>query len=237
TMSTVFQSAASYLSKAPSASNVSNDIKLELYGLFKYVTVSQSPNTSRPSLFDFTGRAKWDAWSQTGKKYGDRKEEAEKRYIEIARSLGWNEDASTSAAQDKARSKGSDVDVDDIDWDVSDEEDDSARGKSGMGAVVSTAGPPAIDGEQSNTIHAFALAGDTEKLQQFLSTRPNLDVDEPDEFGYTALQLACDRGNLAMVKVLLDQGADPTLKDPDDMVPMELAKIAGHEDIVKLLEE
>lgn len=56
---------------------------LELYGLFKQATVGDV-NTDRPGMFDFQGKAKWDAWS--GRK-GLSKEDAEKQYIAVANRL------------------------------------------------------------------------------------------------------------------------------------------------------
>ncbi|XP_048861994.1 acyl-CoA-binding protein [Brienomyrus brachyistius] len=50
---------------------------LEIYSLFKQATVGDV-NTSRPGMFDFTGKAKWDAWSS---KKGMSKEDAVKEYI------------------------------------------------------------------------------------------------------------------------------------------------------------
>lgn len=81
---------------------------LKIYGLYKYATVSARPKPgSRPSMFDWTGSAKWDAWDGTlyditlypcnlsssvpqaaGKKYTSN-EVVEARYIEIAQLLGW----------------------------------------------------------------------------------------------------------------------------------------------------
>uniref|UniRef100_A0A3B4WC97 Acyl-CoA-binding protein n=1 Tax=Seriola lalandi dorsalis TaxID=1841481 RepID=A0A3B4WC97_SERLL len=36
---------------------------LQVYSLFKQATVGDV-NTARPGMFDFTGKAKWDAWEQ-----------------------------------------------------------------------------------------------------------------------------------------------------------------------------
>lgn len=77
----------------------------------------------------------------------------------------------------------------------------------------------------------------------------------PDQ-GYTALHLACDRGNLAIVELLLKHGVDRTLKasypfmcysricaqrypmqDPDDLTALELAETCGHDEIVKVLKD
>jgi len=62
-----------------------------------------------------------------------------------------------------------------------------------------------------------------------------VDLNARDEFKYTALHLAADRGNVKIVKLLLEKGADQILKDPDNLTALELAETAGHEDVVKLL--
>ena len=43
----------------------SNSVKLELYGLFKYISsTSAGPSGSRPSAFKVEGRYKWDEWKR-----------------------------------------------------------------------------------------------------------------------------------------------------------------------------
>jgi len=214
-----FRDAASYLSNASSLTKVSNAIKLELYGLFKYITVSQHPNVSRPSIFDMTGRAKWDAWDAAGKKYSGGTG-AESRYLEIARDLGWQPGVSSN------KSKESD--------DESDSSSESGGGgSSGMGVVVSSMAAP--ETETDSSTHGLAIAGDADKLETLISLDKDIDLNALDDFGYTPLHLACDRGHVEIVRLLIAKGADPSIKDPDDLTPLELAEIAGREDIVKLL--
>lgn len=74
--------------------------------------------------------------------------------------------------------------------------------------------------------------------------------------GYTALHLACDRGNLAVVEVLLKHDVDQTLKvscsfmccsytcaqkcsiqDQDELTALELAETSGHDEIVRVLKD
>ncbi|KAK0464919.1 acyl CoA binding protein-domain-containing protein [Desarmillaria tabescens] len=200
-----FDDAASYLSNAPSLAGLSSSTRLELYGLFKYVTVGASPGSSRPSIFDMTGRAKWDAWNASGKKWPTA-EQAEARYLELAQ---------TSLKPPKAEPKPDDDDI----WD-----DDSTAPKSGQGlgvAVSSMAGPVEVVGDDD--LHGLAVSNQIAKLAAL------------DEYGYTALHLAADRGNTAIVKILLDHGANAVLKDSDGFSASELARIAGHSDIVQLL--
>jgi diazepam-binding inhibitor (GABA receptor modulator, acyl-CoA-binding protein) len=66
------------LSTAPS-----NDVLLELYGLFKQAT-SGDVTGSRPGMMDFKGRAKYDAWSS---RKGLSRDDAMSAYIERANKL------------------------------------------------------------------------------------------------------------------------------------------------------
>jgi len=218
-----FENAAAYLSSAPSLTKVSTGVKLELYGTFKYVTSSRTPTTSRPSIFDMTGRAKWDAWSAAGKKF-ERPEDAEKSYLEIARSLGW-----TPLTKVESKVESTPTDEEDI-WDK--EELPSSAG-GGMGNAVSTMAPPpeVID----KSIHGLALSNDVAGLNVLLDKNPDTDLNLLDEYGYAPIHLACDRGNTGIVKILLARGADRNIKDPDGLSPLELSKEAGHSEIEALL--
>ena len=56
---------------------------LQLYALYKQATIG-NVNTSRPSQFDFVGRAKWDAWE---KLKGTSTQEAMQMYIDLVEQL------------------------------------------------------------------------------------------------------------------------------------------------------
>ncbi|KAJ6621641.1 acyl CoA binding protein-domain-containing protein [Mycena sp. CBHHK59/15] len=200
-MSSSFDAAATYLSNSSSVSNVPSAVKLELYGLFKYITLSSLPTTLRPSIFDFTGRAKWDAWSSAGSTYSS-KVDAESRYLEIARSLGWTEGiVATDAAEDE-----------DI-WDSDDDHTPATRsgdGGGGFGTSVSAMARP--EAENDTSIHGLAVSGNLPGLVELLHKDPNTDLNARDAFGYTPLHLAADRGNLSIVEFLLENGADRTIK-------------------------
>ncbi|KAF8870517.1 hypothetical protein CPB84DRAFT_1726985 [Gymnopilus junonius] len=219
-----FQNAAAYLASAPSLTKVSTVVKLELYGAFKCVTCSRIPSTSRPSIFDMTGRAKWDAWSAAGKKF-EHPQDAEKSYLEMACSLGW-----TPSAAVEGNVESNSTAEDDI-WDK--DEVPPSAGSGGMGNAVSTMapGPEVID----KTIHGLALSNDVPGLNTLLDKNPDTNLNVLDEYGYAPIHLACDRGNTEIVKILLAQGADRNIKDPDDLSPLELSKEAGHSEIEALL--
>jgi len=222
-----FQNAASYLSSSPSLSRVSSAVKLELYGLFKYLTSSKAPSTSRPSIFDMTGRAKWDAWAATGNQYMD-PQEAEKRYLEIAQTLGWT-GSTTEIQVHSAPSSSTSEEV----WNDDDDSDTPGVSGGGLGLSVSVMAPPPSITDES--IHGLSLSNNVSGLTSLLEQYPETDLDAVDEFGYTPLHLACDRGNIDIVRLLLNNGADHNIKDSDNFSPIELAKEAGQSEIEAIL--
>ena len=80
-MSAEFTKAADDIKKL--TERPSNEELLDLYGFFKQATVGDV-NTDRPGMFDLKGKAKWDNWNS---RKGLTKEEAEQKYIELAKSL------------------------------------------------------------------------------------------------------------------------------------------------------
>jgi len=218
--SPAFNEAVSYLSSASSLAQVPNSVKLELYGIFKLLTVAPSPNTSRPSFFDISGRAKWDAWKLAAETYDGRPSEAEHRYLDIARSLGWSEGSPAVAT------------------DETEEQAERSGSGTGMGVSVSVMSAPEaeVDGQAATGLHGYAIRDDAAATSAFLDASQGLDIDARDEYGYTALHLATDRGNIATVELLLKHGADRTLKDSDGYTAADLATIAQRPDIVALFE-
>ncbi|KAI0687774.1 ankyrin repeat-containing domain protein [Cytidiella melzeri] len=236
-----FRDAAAYLSNASALANVSNTIKLELYGLYKYLTVSPTPATSRPGIFDFAGRAKWDAWSSAGKSYADnRTGEAERRYLDIAKELGWKEgagEAAVAAAETSQASQSGDADEEGV-WDDDDSPSTkkSGGGGGGMGNAVSTMTVVGQTEQEETSLHSLARTGDVEGLKAFMSSHPSINVNAKDEYGYTPLHLASDRGHGAVVEALLSAGADTSIRDEDDFTALELARVAEHDDVAAILE-
>ncbi|KAI0652133.1 ankyrin [Trametes meyenii] len=229
--SPAFLEAAAYLSNATALGSVTNATKLELYAIFKYITVAPDPNAPKPSIFDFTGKAKWDAWRTAGELYGDRPADAESRYLEIARSLGWQEG---KQAEPLPRASHKDGDEDDI-WDSDSEVEKHRSDKSAIGRITSTM--VAVDDGSTSAVSNLAIGGDVHGLLAYLRDHPETDVNSLDDNGYTALHLAADRGHEEVVKVLLERGADKEIKDQDEFTAKELAGIAGHDEIVHLLSD
>ncbi|KAH8997604.1 hypothetical protein EDB92DRAFT_1449369 [Lactarius akahatsu] len=83
-----------------------------------------------------------------------------------------------------------------------------------MGISVSVMSPPTLDDgvDDLSGLHGHAMRDDVAAVSAFLSSNEGTDINVRDEYGYTALHLAADRGNVAVVEFLLKQGADKTLK-------------------------
>lgn len=154
------------------------------------------PPTSRPSIFDMTGRAKWDAWAAAGKKY-ENAVEAEQRYLDLARSLGWIECYIVPPKEDK---EDRSVDDDSI-WDSFDEPSSSRSGGGGggMGVAVSSLAQPQNINDSS--IHGLVLSNDVPSLKAFLTNYPETNLNALDEF--VSNKLLCSRSLMLKFQFLL----------------------------------
>ncbi len=62
-------------------------------------------------------------------------------------------------------------------------------------------------------------------------------IDHQDNLGYTALMYASINGHVEIAKLLLENGADPTIKNNDGKTALILAFENNHIEIVNLIEE
>ena len=81
-----------------------------------------------------------------------------------------------------------------------------------------------------------AAEGDLPRVRSLLSIGASPNAEGVDN-RYTALTGAAEAGYTEIVRLLLQKGADPLLKNGEGQTPMECAKRNGHADIVLLLEE
>ena len=130
------------------------------------------PSTPRPSIFDMTGRAKWNAWAAAGKQYQDA-QEAEKRYLEIAQTLGWA--GSTAKIQVENVPSSSTGDSDTL-------EASNSGGGGGMGLSVSVLMPSSPSSAIDKSIHGLALSNDVSGLTILLEQCPETDLNAVDEY-------------------------------------------------------
>ena len=108
-----------------------------------------------------TGRAKWDAWSSLGDKHRfTDASQAEARYMELCKELGWMPDAADAyIAQPGKEEEG------EIDWDSPDDPSPGPAGVAGMANSVSVLQQEEEEPLDLNTLHGVVLAGDLERLK------------------------------------------------------------------------
>ncbi|KAK4054224.1 hypothetical protein OIV83_001250 [Microbotryomycetes sp. JL201] len=197
-----------------------------LYAWYKIATVSTVPTSKRPGLFDFQGRAKWDAWHRAGTSNDvtdvdgqqDAKETAQRLYIDCAKQLGWS--TSEQVPEQAALARNA----------------DEPRQARGMKGVSKMATEEIDDTVPMSRLHELAVQGDAEAISIYIKQAgSSINLDELDSYGFSPLHLATDRGHAEAVRILLDAGADPLLQDEDGNIALDLARISEHDDIVALL--
>jgi len=163
--------------------------------------------------------------------------------LKLAQDLGWKEGIATttttttsiSKTSGKAGSESSTGDEDDI-WDSDSDTKSKGEGSGGMGNVVSTMTLEGEEEREEGTLHELAISGNVEELKAIVEGIHGIDLNEKDEFGYTPLHLASDRGHVAVVKLLLSRKVDCSIQDADEFTALDLARIAEHDEVVSLLE-
>jgi len=78
-------------------------------------------------------------------------------------------------------------------------------------------------------------AGDYDKSSALINE--GADVNQQDEQGWTPLNFAAGKGNLALVKLLVEKGAEIFKVGRDQRTPYMIALAAGRVSVVKSLRE
>ena len=100
--------------------------------------------------------------------------------------------------------------------------------------VWSAAAPPAAQ-ESDVRLRDWAATGQTDAVRKWLSEGRKVAVDVPDEAGWTALMHAAHAGHAAIVRLLLDAGANVAVQNRAQETALHLAARQGSTDIVQLL--
>ncbi|OVA14735.1 Acyl-CoA-binding protein [Macleaya cordata] len=213
----IFSAATAFVATAAAdrlSQKVSNDVQLQLYGLYKIATEGPC-STPQPSALKMTARAKWNAWQKLG---AMPPEEAMEKYIMIVSELypSW---AAGSAAKRK-------------------DGDDDATGSSSKGTMGPVFSSFAYEEESDNelkmeAIHASAREGEIDNLLKYLES--GVSVNLKDSEGRSPLHWAVDRGHLNIVELLLSKNADVNAQDNEGQTPLHYAAMCDREVIAECL--
>jgi ankyrin repeat protein len=77
-----------------------------------------------------------------------------------------------------------------------------------------------------NALHCIVRWGDLDAAQTLINA--GVDVNKAGDLGYTPLHVACMKGNIELVKLLIDSGADLFAMNEGD-IPFTSARLAGHD--------
>lgn len=80
-----------------------------------------------------------------------------------------------------------------------------------------------------------AKAGDIHRMQVLIASGE--DLEQKDDYGWTALNWAAGRGDAAIVRILLEVGANPVNSGRDRRTPYQIALAAAHVDVANLLQQ
>ncbi|MED6206679.1 Acyl-CoA-binding domain-containing protein 1 [Stylosanthes scabra] len=212
-----FSAATAFVAAAAAdrlSQKVSNDVQLQLYGLYKIATEGPC-STPQPSPLKMTARAKWQAWQKLG---AMPPEDAMQKYIDIVTELypSWLDGSSL-------RSKGRDGGG------------SSSETKGPMGPVFSSFIYEEEYGSDltMDAIHGFAREGDMANLLKCIEN--GISVNLKDSEGRTPLHWAVDRGHSNVTELLVERNADVNCKDNEGQTPLHYAVVCDREAIAEYL--
>ena len=90
----------------------------------------------------------------------------------------------------------------------------------------------ACSSDGDNALHAVVRWGDLSGANTLIGA--GIDVNRAGDLGYAPLHVACMMGNVEMVKLLIDSGANLFALSGGD-TPFATARLAGHDQICDLL--
>ena len=98
------------------------------------------------------------------------------------------------------------------------------------GAIIETE-----DRNGSTPLMMAARKGHHSVVKKLVSSGASLNINKKNEEGHTALDYACENGDLDIVKVLISYSADIETEDHDGSTPLRMAAVRRHSSVVGVL--
>ena len=102
-------------------------------------------------------------------------------------------------------------------------------------ALLRNSSKSKLKSEISSALKFRGLAGQTSCLGILSAPTKAMDINVGNENGETCLMMACEKGSVDIVRILLDEGADPNSADQNGVTPLMICCRRGQERIVTLL--
>eukprot|EP00607_Mallomonas_marina_P001302 CAMPEP_0182434302 /NCGR_PEP_ID=MMETSP1167-20130531/68979_1 /TAXON_ID=2988 /ORGANISM="Mallomonas Sp, Strain CCMP3275" /LENGTH=249 /DNA_ID=CAMNT_0024624009 /DNA_START=140 /DNA_END=889 /DNA_ORIENTATION=- len=185
--------------------NMSEEHKLQLYGLYKQSTIGNN-NINNPPV-DMVAKMKWDAWKAFE---GYPQKSAANAYVYLVNSLA-SEDRSDD--RDTPGMSG------------------FAQGVSTFQDLI---GDTQANGwTTSEELCAAVTSKDLDRVQRCIQS--GADINMRTREGMTPLHYAADSGESSIVSLLIEAGADVNTQDVEGETPLSLAVTCEHEEVVRVL--
>jgi len=201
------------------ASSLAAEKLLTIYGYYKQANEGDC-NTNKPGIFSYQARQKWDAWMAMK---GKSKEEAMKGYINEISNIdpdwelkakggdgpktGWVTVSSLANNEDKNISED---DKTPFDW-----------VKENNLAKLKCLDSSAMEIKDEDGMSLLHWAADRDYPDILLYLIGKIDINVQDADGQTALHYATSCGNVKALNVLIDNGANQTIKDNEGLLPVD----------------
>ncbi|CAI2169764.1 12025_t:CDS:2 [Funneliformis geosporum] len=219
-----FTSAYTFLNDHPEI-NLSNEIKLKLYGHYKVVTVGKN-DTAKPSLWDLRGRAKWDAWKEVENIPA---ETAMQIYIETVEKANIEQERITYVST---------MCCEEEDEDNNEEDDIFSYTKKGDIAELSKildsdkVDINVKDNQGLTLLHWASDQGHLEAVELLIERGADVNILSEVE-KETPLHYACISENLDCARYLYHHGANSLIKDAEDSIAFDHCSIQFKDDVIK----